>query len=466
MTGYLPRDVSPRGPVYRAIADALARDIEAGQLTPGERLPTHRELARELGLNVMTVTRAYAEAARRGLVEAEVGRGTFVKSGRVGEAPFLPLVDPRRTDVVDFHFHLPATPPDLLGLETLFTELARNPHEARLLDGYFPSGHPSHRAAGARWMQRSGVATDSERTFVCNGAQQALSVALTALVEPGEVLLTEELTYSGMKSLAKVLRLRIQPLPVDDDGILPEAFEEACRKGKPRALYTMPNLQNPTCTVLPVERRRALAATAERYGVTIIEDDTTGFILADPPPAIASFAPQRVVFVTSLSKSLCGGLRIGYLLAPADDPALTERFSTHLAALSWMGSPLTAELATRWIEDGTAERVVAWKRAESLWRRRRFDELLGQPRTISHPCSGTVWLPLPAPWRCQDFVAAASQRGLAVTPSEVFVVGRAPAPHTVRVSLATPLERAAVERGSRTLAELFASTPQAGASIC
>lgn len=469
-TIWTPTGISPQGPLYVAIADALARDIRSAALKPGERLPTHRDLARTLGVNVVTVTRAYAEAARRGLVDGEVGRGTFVRDQRATGYAFKPIEDDR--SLVDFHFNVPHGDPSVLELGPVLEAIAREPRAELLAVGHVPAGLPEHRAAGAAWLSRAGIDASPERVLVCGGAQHAMAVAFAALTQPRDLVLAEELTYPGMISLAKLLNLRLHPVPIDERGLVPEALDEACAKHHPKALYCMPNLQNPTGALLPEDRRRAIAEIARRHDVAVVEDDTTGFLCSAPPPAIGRFAPERVYFVSSTSKSLAPGLRVGYLLAPASDapasksnPAV-ERLTANLAAISWMTPPLTAELASRWIRDGSADRMVEWKRAEAVARRALFDDLVGPTDTRSHPESSYVWLPLPSPWRTDDFVAQARMRGVVVTASPTFLVGRGPTPHAVRVSLATPPSRAEVERGCRALAEVLASGPECSHSIC
>jgi len=446
--------------VYLAIADALARDVEAGELAPGDRLPTHRALARRLGVNVVTITRAYAEAARRGLVEGEVGRGTFVRASRRFFRTDFPL-EPAGDETIDFHFNVMGVDEEALGIRQLLRELADEDGEV-LREGYVSPGYAAHRAAGAEWMARAGLDARPERTLVTVGAQHALTVAFSALAEPGDVVLTEELTYPGVKALAALMHLRTQPVGMDASGLVPEALEDACRRSNAKLLYVTPTLQNPTGCVLSAERREALVRLAEKYDLWIVEDDTTGRIEGAPPP-LANLAPARTCYVTSLSKSLVGSLRVGYLHAPAlPDGELAERLTASVAATTWMAPPLMAEIATRMIRSGRAEEVVRRKGAEIAARRELLDATLGRlARTGSHPGCSFVWLELPAPWRGSELAREAARRGVAVSPPEAFVVGRASAPHAVRVALGRPRDRDDVRRGLTVLARLLQRAPAA-----
>ncbi len=466
-TTWVPRALDGKGPIYLAIADALGQDIASGHLMPGERLPTHRELARRLEVNVMTVSRAYAEAGRRGLTEGEVGRGTFVRR-RERNATRLESEGDAGPLRVDFHFNLPAGDPAILDATEIFSQLADGELRRLLHTGYTNAGSAEHRAAGAEWITRSGVAADAARTLVCGGAQHAMTITFTSLAGPGDLVLTEELTYPGMKALASVLGLRLQGLAMDADGLLPDAFEAACRRGHPKALYTMPTVQNPTGGVMDHERRVEIARIARRYGVAIVEDDTYAYLCDEAPPPIASLAPEVSYFLTGTSKNLTAGLRIGYLLAPDDggsSSALLARLEGNVAALTWMAAPLMAEIASRWIRTGQADEMIAWKRREATARRQLFKRRLPDCPTESHPGSSHVWIPLPRPWRGEDFVTQARLRGVALTAAETFIVGRASAPHAVRVCLGTPPSRRQVDQGLGILADMLSGSPEVSRSI-
>src|SRR5262245_15162220 len=315
-TMWRPHKLSPRGPVYLAIADALAVDLEAGRVKPSERLPTHRSLARALGVNVVTITRAYAEAARRGLVEGHVGRGTFVRS--IEERPRERLNHAKVAGAIDLSQNQIVLPRGSIDSEALLRSLGER-FEAALHAGYIPAGQSEHRAAGAKWLERAGLSVDPGRVMVTNGGQQALAAVFATFAKAGDTVLVEELTYAGVKSLAALFRLRLHPVAVDEQGLVPEALEEACRRGNPKLLYCMPNLHNPTGVVLSAERRERVARLAERYDLLVLEDDASGFLLEAPPEPIAALVPERGLFVSSLSKALSPALRIRYLAAPEQD---------------------------------------------------------------------------------------------------------------------------------------------------
>jgi DNA-binding transcriptional MocR family regulator len=453
-----PQKISPLGPVYVAIAEALARDVREGRLENGERLPTHRQLARKLGVNVVTITRAYGEAARRGLVEGQVGRGTFVCTSPSRETHTRLEAPP--ADLVDFHFNLPVGDPALLGTAELFQELALDATRSPLFGEYTVLGRDAHRAAGARWIGRAGLAVDPARVIVCSGAQHAMTIVLGTLASPGDTLLLDDVTYAGAKALAGLFHLRAHGVAMDDEGMLPDALATACLKTGARLVYLMPTTHNPTGITMPLERRQALCEVARKHGLTLVEDDAYGPFDESAPVPLAALAPERVFFIAGTSKSLAAGLRIAWLAVPEGDPQAVERVGLNVAATTWMAAPLCAEIAARWITSGAADAAVAWKRREARARRKLFERHLPGLASPSHASSPHVWASLPAPWRDQELVERARRRGVALSGCETFAVGRAHAPQAVRLCLGTPRTRAAVERGLAVLAELLAGVPQ------
>jgi DNA-binding transcriptional MocR family regulator len=454
---WLPRLDDRTGPLYQGIADALAEDLAAGRLPEGARLPTHRELAERLGVTVGTVSRAYAEASRRGLLSGEVGRGTFVRSSAEPDAG-------SHAGFLDLGVNVPALPADdpvRAALQETLAQLAARPDLGRLM-AYPPDGGlPTHREAGAAWIERSGLEADPEHVLVCSGSQHAVTILLQTLLQPGDVLLAEELTYPGLKSVAALLRLRLQGLPLDREGLRPEAFEDACRAGS-RVLYTVPTIQNPTTSVMPAGRRREIARIARAYGAWVIEDDIHALLPDERPRPIAAEAGERCFYLSSTSKSLAPGLRTSYLLAPAEH---VDRLAAAARATTWGSAPLLAEVAARWIREGRADQILLGRRREAQARQALAREALAGVRFDAHPCGYHCWLQLPDPWRSESFAAEARRRGVGVAPAEAFVAGRGSAPHAVRLSLGAARTRAELASALATLAGLLGAPTDAGLAI-
>jgi DNA-binding transcriptional MocR family regulator len=456
MTSWTPALADYRGPRYRAIAEALAEDVRCGALAAGARLPTHRDLAWRLKVTVGTVSRAYAEAERRGLIAGEVGRGTFVRL----PAPPPPLrfhAEQPGEDFIDLSVHRPRAVGEATVLAEALTQLAGAGDLAALMEYQPHAGRAAERAAGARWIERSGgLAASPEQVVVTTGGQHAMAAILAAVTEPGDTLAVEALTYPGIRAAASLFHLKIAPLALDEHGLVPGALAAACRSGRVRAAYVLPTLHNPTTAIMPLERRRALAEVAMRHEVMLIEDDVYGFLLEAPLPPLASLAPEHTFYLTSTSKSFMPALRVGYAHCPA---AFVERVAGAMRATTYSAAPLMARIAARWIEDGTGERLVAAKRAEATQRQALVRRLLAQQTYRTHPAAAHLWLTLPEPWRAEEFAAAARRRGVGITPAAAFAAGRQ-IPNAVRVCIGAPASLAELERGLERLVELLAAAPQ------
>lgn len=461
MTSWTPVLEPAAEPKYLALVEALHRDVEAGLLPPGSRLPTQRQLANRLRIAIGTVSRAYTIAEQRGIVRGEVGRGTFV---RRDDPTYREGADENEdSELIDLSRGRLVRPADDPTLAQTLKLLAQRRDLHQLVDIYQPPyGMTRHRAAAADWLKRWGLEVEPERVVITSGAQHGAAVILASIARPGDLILTEEVTYSGITALARLLQLRVQGLRMDQDGLLPTELEAACKSSSPRALFCMPTLQNPTGRTMPLQRRRELADIIRRHRLTVLEDDVNGFLPAEPLPPIAALVPDHTCYITGTSKSLAPGLRIGYVVPPA---AEMQRAGATMQATTWFTAPLMAEIVTQWIESGQADEMAEWKRVEIGARHRLAREILGPWLPASGPPSFHLWMELPEPWRAEHFVAQARTRGVVVNSPDEFLVGRESAPHAVRVCLGGGLSRARLEDGLKRLADLLRTPPGASAIV-
>jgi DNA-binding transcriptional MocR family regulator len=452
MTMWLPEIDGRRGPVYRRIADAIDEDVQNGRLRAGARLPPHRDMADHLGVTVTTVTRAYTEAARRGLISGHVGRGTFIRGQELEETS--------ASGPIDLSVNVLMPDKEVAALEPRMFQRRVLPWTDLL--GYVPApGHRRHRQAMAEWLATLGAPVSPDRIVLTAGAQHALMIALTVSAKPGDTVLTEEFTYAGMKELARQMHLKVRGVAMDAEGLRPEALETACRSTKSRVVYCMPRLQNPTSAVMSERRRRQIAAVAEKHRLTVIEDDVYGFLSPERAP-LATLIPDRTLFVTSVSKSLFPGMRLGCVVSP---PAMFDSVSSAVWASMLCVSPISGDLLCGWLEDGTAKRILEWKRHEVTARQAMAKRLLDGQRLQTSATSPHVWLHLPARWTTEGFVAEMRSRGVIVNAATAFAAGAPgdgakkadlPAPRAIRLCIGTPRTRAGLEQALSRLAEALA----------
>ena len=444
-SGWTPDVDRSSGPLYLAIANAIGAAVSRGEIQPGDRLPPHRALAALLDVDLTTVTRAYGEARRRGLLDAGVGRGTFVRHDAWTEG------GPDRSTVVDMTMNLPPQPTDPPLAELLqagMARLLRHQDTATLMTYRAGAGTAQDRAAGAAWLAPVLGSVPAGRVLVCSGAQTAMLAALQTLAGAGDTVAAQSLTYPGFLALAAHLGLVPVGVPQDEEGMLPDALERVCRDRRPKAIFINPTIQNPTAITTSLERRRAVAAIARRHGIPVLEDDAYGLFPDDPLPAIAALAPELTFHVTTTAKTLSPGLRTAFMVVP--DAHHAARVGAALRATSMMASPLLTSLVTLWVRDGTAHAVLAGIRREAAARQAVARDLLPAALCRAHPMGLHVWLSLPSHWGRAAFVAYVRHQGLALVPSDAFHVDGMP-PNGVRVALGVAPNR---ERLAEALAGL------------
>jgi DNA-binding transcriptional MocR family regulator len=277
-----------------------------------------------------------------------------------------------------------------------------------------------------------------------------------ALARPGEPVLVEALTYAGVHHIAERLGLSLQGLPLDDEGLLPEAVDQAARAGQARLLFINPTAHNPTTATMSQGRREAIVAAARRHDLIIVEDDVYGLLPEHRPPPVAALAPERTIYIGSASKSVAPGLRLGIIASP--DP-LQQRIAEAQHDLFLTCPPLMAELFRHWLANGLAERLAKRQRHEAAARQELARGLLAGHEYRCQPTSYHLWLPLPPPWRTAEFTGALRERGVIVDPGSAFAADPATAPHAVRVSLSAAASRERLSRALTVVAETLAVAP-------
>ncbi|MDY7552949.1 PLP-dependent aminotransferase family protein [Pseudomonas veronii] len=415
---------------YKNLVDTFAEDIRSGRLSPGERLPTHRQLAARHGLALVTASRVYSELAAMGLVSGETGRGTFVReislppgqgSGQMNVAPGM----------LDLNFNYPSLPGQAELLRTALRQLALSGDLQALLRYQPHAGRQHERAAVARHLLSRGLTVEADQVLLVSGAQHGLAVTLMALLKPGDVIAVDALTYSGFKVLAETLHLEMLAIPLTASGPDLDHLHSLCRKHPVRALYSMPTVHNPLGWVMSLEQREQLVAIARQHNLMIIEDAAYAFLAEHAPPPLATLAPERTVYVGGFSKSVATGLRVGFVSAPA---AWVKALERSIMATTWNVPGVMSAIAVAWLDDGTVAQLEAQKRQDARARQALAAQVLKGLTYISHPSSYFLWLPLAEEARADQIAMTLQRENIAVSTAEPFAVS-AHVPHALRLAL-------------------------------
>ncbi|MBN1814313.1 MAG: PLP-dependent aminotransferase family protein [Anaerolineae bacterium] len=466
----IPLDRQSTVPLYRQIETFLRQGILSGSLAPDTRLPATRQLARDLGVNRLTVENAYAELQADGLVAGQVGSGTYVLPPH--PLPSLPKDAPDapwplwQQGVQDGNGLFEVIAPDEM------LKAAGHPNPVNFAGGtggshLFPveefrkiiqtvmrrdgiaaleygdrKGYAPLRNTIAHVLASQGLQTDPGNILITAGSQQALALVSQILLKPGDVILVESPTYGGALDLFRALSFKAVGIPTDERGMQVEKLEKLLQQHHPKLIYTIPNFQNPTGTCLNSQRRRQLIALADRYNVPILEDDFVGDLRYEgrAQPALKALDPGgRVIYVSTFSKMLMPGLRVGFLVAegPVYDRLVGYKRANDLATSNLIQRALEAYV--------TVGRYQAHlRRSCRVYRKRRdamlqaIDRHLPADVHVNPPQGGLfIWLQLPDDLSSEELLPLACAKGVAFAPGSTFFPDRSDGEHMMRLNFAT-----------------------------
>jgi DNA-binding transcriptional MocR family regulator len=281
--------------------------------------------------------------------------------------------------------------------------------------GYLPhQGLRQHREAVVSWLASLGVRADPDQIFITHGGQHALSIAVGMVAAPGDTVLTESFTYSGMLALSVQNGYRLHGVATDSEGLVPESLDRAFVETGARVLYCMPTLQTPTGAVMSIPRRQAIAEIIRKHDAYLLEDDAYAYLLTPPLAPVSGLIPERSFYILSFAKCLAPGLRIAAMIAP---DSFRDRSINGVRATGWMAVPLMAEVVARLISTGDLARQARMKREKAALRdaivRRVLKEWLPP---AAHAPGFHIWLPLPAGRTLNALVTQAAQAGITLAP--------------------------------------------------
>lgn len=449
-------------PKSKALMQLIAHDVASGELADGQRLPAQRAVSQGTGLSLQTVTNAYKDLERHGLIRCEVGRGSFV-SPRSSERVASYVLDHNDAELLDLSTaRIAFTQAHQAAWQALCQTWAQAPEMLGLRDNRPIAGLVAHREAALTWLQTLGVDSQLDRVLITGGAAQGVFIALAAVASADDVVLTERLSDHGVIGACNVLGLDLRGVDSDEHGLRPDHFEDLCAGGRVSALVLTPNFNNPTSALLSASRRQAIARIAQRYEVFIIEDDAYGALLSPRLAPLAALAPEHVFYITGFAKSVLTGLRIGYLSAPR---RMALRADSLLRINTWMAPPVLAEAAAQWVRDGTAQALIEVQRGLLARRHRVLTHHLGAHLLGHHPQSLITWLRAPEAWPLDDLAQRLRAQRVAVTLPEPFMVPGTLRPHALRLSLGADCSDAQFEQGLRRMAKVMAEPPGPGGAF-
>ena len=439
------------GHIYKRIAKGFEKIIQDNTVLAGQKLPTHRALSDALSVTPGTISHSYKELEKLGLVVSRVGDGTYVQANgdrSVSRNDFNNVTD-SSDDIIDLSRSSHIEGKDQEYFLTALKQVYSNPTLVSQLTKYTSDlGLDRHREAGARWFERSNIVANYKNVICTNGAQHALLCVLLSTLKKGDTIATEKLSYPGLISLSKKLGVKLIGLELDEQGLVPESLDEACKTQNISVLYCTPTFQNPTTVTMSEERRAAIAHVAKVHNLIIIEDDAHGVMASNRPAAMQAFAPERTILISSLTKAISAGIRVGYILSPS---SLVDTLSSTLRSTTWMATPLSHEIAAQWINGGVADRLLIQQTEEINNRKILASAELEGLNYLTQENCGQFWIEVPEPWRCTEIEKELSRKGVLVKSAEAFAVGRKEASQYIRACLGSAQSSMAVIQGFKAI---------------
>ncbi|MBR1896498.1 MAG: PLP-dependent aminotransferase family protein [Pyramidobacter sp.] len=434
--------------LYLELASCLERDIAAGVLRPGAKLPPQRELADTLGVNVSTVSKAFKLCELKGLLSATVGSGTFVAYSALTGRELLQR--PRGKRVIDMAQALPDDSANHV-LAQMASELFKS-GEADALFSFHAQGEDEwQKDAAVKLMELCGHATHRDRILFANGGQNALSAILASLFPRGGKLAVDDHTYPGVRSAAAMFGVKLVPVRTGAQGMDPADLARVCRTEKITGAYLISACHNPTTATMPEENRREIARVLREADALLIEDGTYQ-LMHGGARAVADFAPERSLYIATLSKVIAPGMRAACVSSPE---ACKARVSDALYSLNVGVVPLMAELGARVIASGQFEGITAAHRAETARRSAVVRGFLPDSVCAGGDADIYRWLSLPEKYTSAQFERLALERGVGVLAAERFTAGKTPPARAARVAFCTPKSNEELIRGLRILSRLL-----------
>jgi DNA-binding transcriptional MocR family regulator len=416
---------------FQQLVGQLKDDIRTGKLLPGTKLPPQRELADFLDVSLSTITRVYKSCANEGLLRGSVGSGTYVAY-----------------DINTNIFEQPAySTPHLIELGALTPETIQSEDAIALLKEMlqetdvrqlFQYNHEVaswQKDAAVKLIGKMGFSPDPGNILTASGAQNSIAAIFLGLFKPGDKLGTNRYVYPGLKSAANLFGVQLVPISEKNGEMTAEGIEYAVKNEKIKALYVMPDYQNPTTHTMSEKTRKMIAKAAESFNLFVIEDAINSLLSAHPLRPIAAEIPERTIYVISLSKTIMPSLRLAYLSVPK---AFYKKLDNALYNLNLSQSSLLQELAARLILSGRVDELLETRRKGLKIRNQIVDEELEGFSVPGNEECINRWLLLPDGITGQQLEIEALQKGVHVYGSERFTVGSTSETAAARLSICSP----------------------------
>ncbi len=418
-------------PVYKSLAELMESDIRSGKLNPGDKLPPQRELADYLDLNLSTITRAFKLCEMKGLINGTIGKGTYI-SYNIQSSPLL--LSTLNDDYIDMGAAFPIYDQNKYIIDIIKKNLKKD--KVLSLLEYAPTeGTLSHRKTAVKYLKRFNIDTKPDNILIASGAQNALSAILISLFNAGDKIGTDSLTYPAFKTLANTLGIRLVPLPLREPSVSSNTLNSLIKNEGIKGIYLIPEMHNPTACSMKETQKRKVADLIIRNNLILIEDGIYAYSSEKNSIPVSTFAKDNSIYISSVSKSICAGLRVAFLNV---SNKYLNKVKEGIYNINISSPALNVEIACEVIESGLCDKIIAERLKTANERNSIVDETLKHRIILGNKNSLFRWLILPEFINCDLFEKEALKKGVQIFCAQKFVVGNADFKPAARLSVCTP----------------------------
>lgn len=436
-------------PLYLSIANLLEYDIVNAYLAPNTKLPPQRELADYLDINLSTITRAFKICELKGLIYAKTGKGTFV-APNAGST--ISIIDSEiEKNCIEMSVIKPFDQFNQAVLELTKNILSKGYLE-KLLDYSHPLGSPSHKIAARNWLRKYHVEAATSNIAITSGAQNAACITLISLFHSGDKIAVDRYTYPNFIELANMLNIQLIPISGDLFGMKADELDMQCKLNNIQGIYLTPSCNNPTAILMNASRKQEIAKVIKDNKLILIEDDIFSFLTPPDTLPITYFVPEQSIYISSVSKALCSGIRVGFMCYPEKYKSSITRgiYNIHIKTPS-----LNAEIITELINTGIADQIVLDKRTIAKERNDIYKKYFDIENPNENPLSFFRWLPLKQRYNPNAFEKNALEKGIKIYHSNRFSVGHVEEKQFLRVALSSIPDANELDRGLALLKSIL-----------
>lgn len=448
---WIPKFKKSNLPKYLLIAQNIEQDINDGKLTSGFKLPPQRIIADYLGINHSTVTRAYKLCEEKGLITGVIGKGTYVSTN--AGIPIDLITDYKDNHIIELGMGLPLYEVNNL-IKSHVNELNKSIDYDMILKYSPPEGLPKHRYIASKWLKKFKIDSTPENIIITSGSQNALSIILISLFDKGDRIIVDELTYTGIKSLAKLLGIILVPVKTSSLGIDIDELNNTCKRENAKGVYLIPDCHNPTSATIDEEKRYSISKIVNKYNLILIEDGTYSFCQEKKIIPISSINHDNCIYIHGTSKALNPTFRISYIVSPKK---YIHPLQHGINNITWMSSPLNSEIVSLLQRTSKYDEIINTKLKIIKERNQITDKILNDFDLIPSKTSFFRYLSLPNGFSDTTIERLCLESGVQIFSSKRFSIGMNNNHNAIRIAVSAPKNNNQLFKGLKLLKDTITS---------